>query len=160
MSFFLFLLVLLLLKYALFCFSTWHCLSCIAGGPGRAEKANPLSKNFAYFSFPSSNLISSETLRRKQQIILRWSRIFAPFLPCPPSRFSRARLTRPLLAALCSQWDHLWPCVQPTRRSQPVACGCSHSRTFQSSLRATRTHASGCALGCGSTFEGWLAVCL
>lgn len=62
-----------------------HCLQSQL-----AEKTSLLSKNFAYSSFPSSNLIrskESETLKGKQQLVLRRSRTFSCSLPCPESRF-------------------------------------------------------------------------
>lgn len=78
----------LLLKHTLFCFNTWHCLSCTPYVPSRDEKYSLLFKNFAYSSFPCSNLIrpkEPETSKRKHQLVFRRNRICAPSLSFPTS---------------------------------------------------------------------------
>lgn len=82
-----------------------HCLQSQL-----AEKTRPLSKNFAYSSFPSSNLIrskESETLKGKQQLVLRRSSTFSPSLPCPESRFPLGQGQGWLPGAGCAQ-PALW----------------------------------------------------
>lgn len=81
------------------------------------ELKNPslLSKNFAYSSFPSSNLIRPkefETSKRKRQLTLRRVKGLSPFyLVCHPDFLCQ---TISADAGCPSQWNHLWLYAQPT----------------------------------------------